>query len=484
MVQEQVLQRWFSKTADLQIEHVDGPSGHLRLIYLTSMADSTVVYRHLLPILQKCDTSLVTIMEIERKIGLTHDERLHNHEQVIDSLLRGNIYIHLEKAEYGLFFPSDGTQSRQVNTPEIEANILGPQNSFVEELNVNLSLIRKYIVSPQLFHERLIVGETAPSEVALLYMDGITNEENVQTLRQRIEEVVVDSVIDASVLSQYIKDNEYSVFPQLVLTQRPDRTVAGLMQGQVVILVQGSPFAILGPVTLIQLFQASEDSYFRWSIATFLRILRGCAILLALLLTPAYVAVLTYHYEIVPADLLISLSQSRSRVPFPPLMEAILLEGIIELLREAGARLPTKIGQTIGIVGGIVIGQAIVQAGFTSNILIIIVALGALSSFSSPNYTLGAAIRVLRFPIILLAGLWGGFGIAVGLSWLFTHLLRQTSLGRPYLHPVYPLRMMDIKDSLIRMPISFFGVRPQIFQPKDDNRFNPEKAKQTEDIDD
>lgn len=161
-----------------------------------------------------------------------------------------------------------------------------------------------------------------------------------------------------------------------------------------------------------------------------------------------------------------------------------MLEGIVELLREAGARLPTKIGQTIGIVGGIVIGQAIVQAGFTSNILIIIVALGALSSFSSPNYILGNAIRVLRFPIILLAGFWGGFGIAIGMSWLLTHLIRQTSLGRPYLHPVYPLRIMDIKDSLIRMPISFFGIRPQIFQPKDDVRFDPSRGKMTEDIDD
>lgn len=476
--------RWFSKTADLQIEHIDGVGGRLRLFYLESLADSDVVYKHLLPLLKKCDLTQITIHDIEQQIGVTPDERLYNEEQVIESLIRGGIYIHLDHAEYGIYFPSDGTQDRQINSPEIETNILGPQNSFVEELNVNLSLIRKYIVSPRLLHERIVIGETAPAEIALLYMDGIANEENVQTLRQRVQELVVESVLDSSMLAQYIKDNEYSVFPQLVMTQRPDRTVAGLLQGQVALLVQGSPFAILGPVTFIQLFQATEDSYFRWSIASFLRLLRAWAVLLALLLTPTYVAVLTYHYEIIPADLLISLAQSRSRVPLPPIMEAILLEGIIELLREAGARLPTKIGQTIGIVGGIVIGQAIVQAGFTSNILIIIVALGALSSNSSPNYILGAAIRVLRFPIILLAGFWGGFGIAIGMSWLLTHLIRQTSLGRPYLHPVYPLRIMDIKDSLIRMPISFFGIRPQIFQPKDDVRFDPSRGKMTEDIDD
>lgn len=479
----QTFQQWVSRTDDLKVEHIDGEKGRLRLYYLVSMADPKVIYQHLLPNLQQLDFETVTMPDIERKIGITVDHRLTNQEQVIEHLLLGNAYIHLDQAAYGLFFPSDGTQKRQIGPPENETNILGPQNAFVESLETNLSLIRKYIKSPRLSYERLVIGETAPVEVGLLYMEGITNVDNVQTLRQRIQELKVDGVIDVSILGQYIKDNEFSMFPQLVLTERPDRTVAGLMQGQVAVLLQGSPKAMLGPVTFSQLFQASEDSYFRWSIASFLRLLRSVAICVALLLTPFYVAILTFHYEMIPADLLISLAQSRSRVPFPPLMEAIILEGIIELLREAGARLPTKIGQTIGIVGGIVIGQAIVQAGFTSNILIIIVALGALSSFSSPNYSLGAAIRVLRFPIILLAGFWGGFGIAIGVSLLVTHLLRLTSLGRPYLQPVYPFRIADLKDSFIRVPITFFGLRPQLYRPTDDFRFDPAKARRMEDID-
>ncbi|RNB84704.1 spore germination protein [Brevibacillus fluminis] len=480
---EQSFQRWVSNTADLKIDHIETDGGVIRLYYLSTMTDQKVIYQYLIPRLQGMNVSTITMLEIEREIGVSEQQRIFDENQIIESLLSGGAYIHLEQAEYGIYFPVKDTASRQVSPPENETNILGPQNSFVESLEINLALIRKYIRSPRLFHEHMIVGETAPNDIALVYMDGITDEENVQTVRQRINNLMVDSVIDASMLVQYIKDKEYCVFPQLVLTERPDRTVAGLLQGQVVVFVQGSPLAILGPVTFIQLFQATEDSYFRWSISTFLRLLRFLAMFLALLLTPAYVAALTYHYEIIPADLLISLAQSRSRVPFPPLFEAIMLEGIIELLREAGARLPTKIGQTIGIVGGIVIGQAIVQAGFTSNILIIIVALGALSSFSSPNYILGAVIRVLRFPIILLAGLWGGFGIAVGICFLLTHLLRQTSLGRPYLHPVYPLRFADLKDSFIRAPIQFFGMRPQLYRPKDDYRFSPRKAKQLDDID-
>ncbi|EST54158.1 spore germination protein [Brevibacillus panacihumi W25] len=479
----QTFQQWASRTGDLEVEHVDGEGGRLRLYYLSTMADKKAVYHHVLPRLQELDLSTVTLPQIESKIGVTVDQRLYSKNQVIDRLLQGDIYIHLDQAEYGVYFPSDGTQDRQISSPENETNILGPKNSFVETLEVNLSLIRKYIRSPKLSYERLQVGETAPMDVALLYMEGITNPINVQTMRQRIQNLIIPGIPDASTLAQYIKDNEFSMFPQLLLSERPDRTVAGLIQGQVAVLVDGSPSALMGPTTFTQLFHAVEDSYFRWMISSFLRILRSGAILLALIFTPVYVAILTFHYEMVPVDLLISLAQSRSRVPFPPLMEAILLEGVIELLREAGARLPTKIGQTIGIVGGIVIGQAIVQAGFTSNILIIIVALGALSSFSSPSYSLGAAVRVLRFPIILLAGIWGGFGIVVGLSFLLSHLLRLTSLGSPYLEPLYPLRLSDMKDSIIRMPISFFSLRPQIFRPLDERRFDPKKGRQQEDID-
>jgi hypothetical protein len=293
----------------------------------------------------------------------------------------------------------------------------------------------------------------------------------------------VDSHLDSSILAQYIADNERSLFPTLQQTERPDRVIHGLRQGQVAILVEGSPFALLGPTTLLQFFQSPDDYYLRWVLATFNRTMRMFAMILSLLFTPVYVAALTYHYEMIPADLLLSLAQSRSRVPFPPLWEAVLMEFIIELLREAGARLPTKVGQTIGIVGGIVIGQATVQAGFTSNILIIIVALGALSSFVAPSYMIGSTIRVIRFPMILLAGMLGAMGIVVGLSFLASHLLRQTSLGRPYMYPLYPVRFEDWKDGFIRAPLSSLWLRFKFFNPQHKKRFNREQAQMKKDVD-
>jgi len=263
----------------------------------------------------------------------------------------------------------------------------------------------------------------------------------------------------------------------------PDRLSLALLKGKVGVLLDRSPAAIYGPTTFFSFFESTEDVYMRWNMGSFLRMLRLVAIFLSVLLTPAYVAVLTYHYEVIPSPLLVSLGQSRSNVPFPPIFEALLLEFIIEMLREAGARLPTKVGQTMGIVGGIVIGQASVEAGFTSNILIIIIAISALGSFTTPSYIMGSAIRIVRFPIIILAGFWGGVGIMIGFCILLIHLLRMSTLGRPYLTPIYPFSYHDLRYSIFRLPLQYLGGRPETNEPTDKRRYPLKKAKTIKDVD-
>ncbi|WGV60621.1 spore germination protein [Brevibacillus brevis] len=486
-------QNWFTHTSDLVTEHIDEPEGRVRLFYLSTMADAKVVYSELIPKLREICLEESRIEVIAQHLGVSSSNRVFDDGEAIERLLSGHIVIRVEESSYGLAFPSDGTVGRNIQAPEIETVVLGPQIAFVEELNVNICIIRKYMSTPRLFHERLSVGKTIPMNVSMLYLSGTADEENVNTVRQRINDLELDTSLDSTILAQHIADNEKSLFPTLQQTERPDRAIHGLRQGQIAILVEGSPFALLGPTTLLQFFQSPDDYYLRWSLATFNRLMRTFAMILSLILTPIYVAALTYHYEMVPADLLLSLAQSRSRVPFPPLWEALLMELIIELLREAGARLPTKVGQTIGIVGGIVIGQAIVQAGFTSNILIIIVALGALSSFIvalgalssfiAPSYMIGSTIRVVRFPMIFLAGVLGALGIVVGFSFLASHLLRQTSLGRPYMYPIYPVRFSDWKDGFIRAPLSSLSERLKFFNPKRISRFDRGRAKEKKDID-
>lgn len=219
-------------------------------------------------------------------------------------MLKGAIYIHVSGAPYGLAIPASGVATRNLQRPEIETNVLGPQVAFVEDLDMNLSIIRKYLASPQLFHEQLWVGKSVPQEVAILYMEGTANPEHVQTIRQRIQDLEVDGLVEVNILAQYIADNEITVFPTLLQTERPDRVSSALRKGQVAILMQGSPFVLLGPTALIHFFESPDDYYFRWSIATFNRVLRVSAMIASLLFTPLYVAALTFHYEMIPADLL------------------------------------------------------------------------------------------------------------------------------------------------------------------------------------
>jgi hypothetical protein len=292
----------------------------------------------------------------------------------------------------------------------------------------------------------------------------------------------MDEITDSSYIVQIISDNQNSPFPQLLDTERPDRISAILAEGKVAIFVDGSPHALIGPTTLVEFFSSFEDYYLNWILSSFFRLIRLFAVVFSILVTPIYVATLSYHYELIPQDLMSTLVASRRAIPFPPILEALFLELTIELLREAGARLPTKVGQTIGIVGGIVIGTASVEAGLTSNILLIFIALAALASFTTPVYRIGNTIRLLRFPFLLFAELWGLLGIVVCFCFLLTHLLRLTSLGRPYLEPLYPPRWQDFKDAFIRLSFDKQRKRPFLLDTEQPSRFHKKPAKNKKDI--
>ncbi|SFC79577.1 GerA spore germination protein [Bacillus sp. OV322] len=353
-----------------------------------------------------------------------------------------------------------GPETRPVNESGTETVITGPHEAFNESTGKSLGLIRRRVKSSHLKIVKLQVGEISKTDVYVAYIEDIVNMEFVELLKKRLLNIEIDGIHDSNMLSQMIDENPYSVFPQYLTTERPDSAASKLIAGKIIILMEGSPSVIIAPTSFFDFFNSPDDYYQRWTQASFLRILRYIAFLITVLFTAFYVSVTTYHYEMIPHDLLLTLVESRSRVPFPPLIEAIIMEVTIELLREAGARLPTKIGQTIGIVGGIVIGQSAVDAGFTSNILIVVVAISAISSFVVPSYIMSGAIRLIRFGIILLAGLWGNFGIVVGVGMVLIHMSRITNLGTSYLNPISPMFLSDIKDVLIRAPFSMMKTRP------------------------
>ncbi|WP_078382797.1 spore germination protein [Sutcliffiella halmapala] len=404
--------------------------------------------------------------------------------EIREKLLSGFLFIQIHGNDHkGILVRSEFVQTRSVSLPEVEFSVIGPKESFVENVDSNMNLIRRRLKTPMLTVEQKELGTISRTRIAILYMEGIVNKDNVATVRERLDEVQFDHINDSSYISQLISDNEHTVFPLLLDTERPDRVASALTEGKVVIMVDGSPHGLIGPTTLVEFFSSFEDYYLSYWLSSFFRIIRLFGVAFSILVTPVYVAVLTYHYELIPKDLLSTLISSRREVPLPPILEAVFLELTIELLREAGARLPTKVGQTIGIVGGIVIGTASVEAGLTSNVLLIIVALAALASFTTPVYKMGNTIRLLRFPFLLFAELWGLLGIVFCFCVLAAHLLRLTSLNRPYLEPIYPPRVQDMKDAIFRFPFSFQTQRPSQLRTQKPHRMVKKNNRKKKDID-
>lgn len=465
------MQRDFEKTitemkknddfADYIFEHNEA---FICLGYLKTAVSQEKLKKFVLPHVQQYDYNdlkgLNSVIPVTKAVLTDDSDRLR------ELLIQGYVFIYMENVspQY-LLIPIPLVKTRQVAPPEVEFSVVGPKEAFVENIDTNLNLVRKRIAIPELNIKRMKVGTVTKTEIAVVSIEGIADEDNVRTVVQRINDIQIDQVIDSSYIQQVIADNQNSPFPQLLDTERPDRIAAVLVEGKVAVFVNGAPHVLLGPTTLVEYFSAFEDYFLNWTIASAFRLIRVFAVFFSILITPLYVAVLTHHFEIIPKTMLPTLVSSRTQVPFPPVMEAIILELTIELLREAGARLPTKIGQTIGIVGGIVIGTASVEAGLTSNVLLILVALAALGSFTTPVYQMGNTIRLIRFPLLIVAHVYGFLGITIGIAYIMVHLLKLTSLGRPFLEPIFPFRYKDFKDTFVRLPFGLQDKRPYAVRP-------------------
>ncbi|WP_010531189.1 spore germination protein [Lentibacillus jeotgali] len=451
-----------------QHEHANGM---IHLGYLKAAVDPEKLEKYILPRVQEYIYN--DLNELNEYIPFTKTELADNpgQDKIQDKLVKGFIFIYMENVSPTyLLIPLPLDQKREISRPKIEFSVVGPKEAFVEDIDTNLNLVRKRLAIPELSIKKLKVGTVTKTDVAVVSINGIVDEENVNTAVQRIKDVEIDQVVDSSFIQQTIADNKNSPFPQLLDTERPDRIASILVEGKVAIFVNGSPHVLLGPTTLIEFFGAFDDYFYNWMTASAFRLIRLVAVFFSILITPLYVAVLTHHFEIIPQTMLVTVGYSRTQVPFPPILEALLLEFSIELLREAGARLPTKIGQTIGIVGGIVIGIAAVEAGMTSNVLLILVALAALGSFTIPVYKMSNTIRLIRFPLIIVAGVYGIIGMAIAIAYIMVHLLRLTSLGRPFFALVFPFRPQDFKDALIRLPFNKQNKRPYQVRPSDVKR--------------
>lgn len=466
--------------ADLLFSTYTHKDKKISVVGIVQLIDSNKLESSLLvPLLES--KKIWTAQSIIDELPLNNGSKETSLSVLFQQLVTGTIIVYIENEKEFVTYSFLKEEQRSLDKSETESVVIGPQLSFTESLPTNLNVIRQLLPTPDLVIEKQIVGKKVPREVRMIYLQSMANDEDVQTMRQRIQDLEVDEIEDSTVLMHYLEDFSYSLFPQFYLTELPAHLSYTIKKGKIGVLVENSPNGFVAPSTFFSFYETTEDVYSRWLQGSALKFLRIISMIAAFLLTSLYVAIVTYHYELIPTALIVSIGQSRASVPFPPIIEALLIELMIELLREAGARLPTKIGQTMGIVGGIVIGQAAVQAGITSNILIIVVAITTLASFTTPNYSIGASFRIARFPIIILAGLFGLIGVMFGVCLLTIHLLRTTSLGRPYLAPVYPLRLEDFNHVLFQTPPSKNSKRAQMYRPKDLTLYSKEKANKKHD---
>ncbi|WP_156856503.1 spore germination protein [Oceanobacillus sp. AG] len=452
------------------------------VFYIPYLIDLTKIEQQVLNNLLDMQTEC-TADSILSEIPLSSGEQVSSIRTIRNKLTEGYVGLYVEQENRVIMYELGKTEKRALEKAETESVVVGPLIAFTESLESNLNIINWRMNTPDLAMEKVEVGKRNPKETRIIYLKSVANETDVNTMRQRLTDLEIDMVEDIHMLKQYILDSSTSIFAQFVSSELVDRSMYAIKSGKIIVMVEDSPFALIAPSTLFSFFESTEDRYFHWTLSMFVRFLRFLAAFVTLLLTPMYVVATTYHYELVPSQLLVSLGESRAVVPFPPLIEVFLIELVIELLREAGARLPTKVGQTIGIVGGVVVGTAAVQAGISSNILIILVTMSALASYATPSYIMGNTIRFVRFPLFFLAGFYGIIGLMFGICLLVIHLVRLESLGRPYLAPLYPLRLADFNKSFYRLPEQTKYKRFLSYRPKDKQLFNKERAAERRDVD-
>ncbi|MDF2962845.1 MAG: spore germination protein [Paenibacillus sp.] len=377
---------------------------------------------------------------------------LDDFNMTVQHIMDGNLVIFFDGWKQALSYNAYTLDSRQITEPVNEAVVQGPRESTVENLKKNIGLLRARLKNPKFKIESITAGGQAHTEVIYGYLEGAVEPEVLAEFKSRIQVIPSMEVLETSYVEELIEDSAYSPFPQFRYTERPDTAVAAMIDGKILVMVQGTGSILICPGLFTEFLQSSEDYYQRSIIASLIRIMRIFAFFMALTLPSIYIALNTFHPELIPTVLLLAIIDAREGIPFPTLFEALLMEFFFELLREAGIRLPRPVGSAVSIVGALVIGEAAINAGIASPIMVVVVAATGIASFGLPQYNISISLRILRFPLMIITAFLGGFGLMLGLLFILLHLTNLQSLGKPYLSPFAPLKLNQMKDVLIRAP--------------------------------
>ncbi len=443
-------------TQDLSFRDLYFNSKVLKIVHINSIVQENDLYEFVVrPLLENPQGKVINI------IGGSNIDETTDHDVAISGLAEGRCLLLEDDSEVMTLVTVPVQSSSQTVEPENEKVIRGSHRGFGGDLTENISYIRQWISSEKLTIKHFLVGKNTRTKIALIFISDLANEEIVKEVVNRIDSIDSEDIQLMGQLEEYVEDYAFSPFPQLLNTERPDRVVGNILEGRVALLMEEDPTSLVFPISFFSFFQTSEDYNIRSTTASFFRLIRLLSYMTTLCLPAIYIAVISYNYEVIPVEIIFSIKNSLEYLPFPPLIEAAIMQFTLELIREAAIRLPNPIAQTIGVVGGLVIGNAVVQAHFVSNTMVIVVAITAISSFVIPSNELSTSIRILGFPLMVMASLFGFFGIIIGLMMILIHLATLTSLSHPYLYPLVPLDVKALRDTVIRLPIWMINKRPE-----------------------
>ena len=398
----------------------------------------------------------------------------HRLIKITEAFFRGETILFVEGLDEAIQVSTRDVAKRALDQPHTEQVIRGGRDGFIELLAVNVTLLRYRLQTPNFRIKMYSIGRLTKTKVGICYIEGVVNPALVQEVEDRLSAMDMDGIIDAGAIEQFIEDNHWTPFPQIQNTERPDKCVANLLEGRVAILVDGTPFCLIVPAMFSQFYQSVDDYTERPLMGSLVRLVRVVALVFSTVFPALYVAIISFSPELIPTKFAVAVAGGRAGVPFPAVVEVLVMQVTMEVLREATLRLPQQVGGALSIVGVLVIGQAAVGAGFASPITVVVIALTTIGSFATPAYNAAIALRILQFFFTILAGIFGLYGVMVGLILVTHHMLSLRSFGIPYLSPFAPGDWQGMKDLLIRAPLWWMSKRPKQLHPENPERLGRE----------
>lgn len=456
---EQYLKKIFANCSDLVVREIKIASNQdysAMFVYLEGMVKQDLIEEAIVKKLvsQPADTTHISNIKeyVRYLLGIRLDDIYEKMDKVLNAIIDSKIVIFINGVAAAMTIDFKNPPSRSVGTPETETSLRGPREAFIESRQTNIGLIRKRIKNINLKVEPFQIGRQTKTDVNVCYIKGIANDKIVNEVRERLNKIDIDGILANTYIEEYIEDSPFFIFPTIFRTERPDIVVGKLSEGYIAIITDGTPIVLVVPYLFIDAMKATDDYYLKYMSGTLTRWIRSIAFFLTLILPGFYVALLTFHQELIPYGLVTTLIKSRAGVPLPVMWECISMLFAYAILKEAGIRMPRVVGPAISIVGALVLGQAAVEAGLVSTLTVVVVALSAIAALTTPTPEMNIYLMPPRFILLVLGGTLGMLGLIGGIMILFVNMISARSFGVPYMAPLAPLMKNELSDVVVRAP--------------------------------